>query len=326
MAWTLPDKGVGDSDYQSVLYAEYLNVLLDGINLKNCVLSGLAMTGGADMTPDVAKGAVLTNGILKAVAASTVTIGTADATNPRIDLVVVNSSGALAVRAGTPAAIPKPPARSTNDVVIAAVFVPANDTSIGQNAIVDMRVLREGGAISIYKTVAAETTNTTAAAVNILDKTNSGVVIPDGLFLSGRILRVRINGTLLLNSGVPTVTLTIIYGGTTMYADATIAAVADAVKGPFFIDFDIVAQANNDQALGGFISLRPVEVIRGAATTGFGDLAFANTSNRIGISNFSGSAAVDSNAGNRTLQVQMTMSVSNVANEIVVEGATVEIL
>ena len=54
-------------------------------------MSGFAFTGGADMTPDIAKGAVLTNGVLKAVAAGTVTIGAADATNPRIDLVAAHS-------------------------------------------------------------------------------------------------------------------------------------------------------------------------------------------------------------------------------------------
>lgn len=325
MPWTIPDKGEGDNDIQSILFQEDLDVLLAGISGVDCVLSGLAVTGGADMTPAVAKGAVLSNRVMFAVAAADVTITAADATNPRIDLIVVTSAGALAVRAGTAAAAPKPPARTANDVVIAQVYVPANDTAIATSQIKDRRVTPPLP-LCIYRTTAAETTNTTLAAVNILDKTNSGVVIPNGLLLAGRSLRVRIGGNYLLNSGTPTLTLTVIYGGTTLYADASIAAVASSVRGAWFLDFILMAQANADQALTGALWLSPVDVIRGAATTGIGDFAFANTSNRLGVSNFGGAAAVDSDAANRTLQVQFTMSVSNVANEIVVEGATVELL
>src|SRR3990170_8575724 len=126
---TLPDKGEGDNDLQSVLFQEYLEVLVAGISGVDCVLSGLAVTGGADMTPAVAKGSVLSNKTMFAVAAADVTITTADATNPRLDLIVVTSAGALAVRAGTAAANPKPPARTANDVVIAIVYVPPTDTA-----------------------------------------------------------------------------------------------------------------------------------------------------------------------------------------------------
>jgi len=328
MAWTLPDKGEGDNDIQSILFQEDLEILVAGISGSDCVLSGLAVTGGADMTPAVAKGAVLSNGVLFAVAAADVTIGTADATNPRIDLIVVNGSGALAVRAGTAAAAPKPPARTANDVVIASVYVPANDTAIATSQIFDRRVMRGGSAVTnIYSTTTAETTNNTAAAIDILNKSASGVVIPSGLFLAGRILRVRIGGNYLFNSGTPTLTLTVSYGGTTMFADTSVAAVADADRGAWMLDFLLVAQGNSDQALSGVLWLQPVEVAKTAPTTGGpGDLAFTNTSNRLGTVNFAGSAAVDSDAANRTLRVQFTMNVANAANEIVVEGATVELL
>lgn len=71
---TLPDKGTGDSDIQSIVFKEFIEVMSDGISGLNCVLSGCAITGGATMTPSVAKGAVLTNGVLKPVTAGTVTI------------------------------------------------------------------------------------------------------------------------------------------------------------------------------------------------------------------------------------------------------------
>jgi hypothetical protein len=326
--FTIPDKGEGQNDIQSILFQEYLEILADGINGEDCVLSGCAVTaqGSPDMTVAVAKGAVLSNGVLKAVTAGNATITTADGTNPRLDLVVVNSSGTKAVRAGTPAAAPKPPARTANDVVLAVVYVPASDTTIGSDQIVDLRVRRTRGPIVLYKTVAAETTNSTSGVVEVLNKAASGVVIPNGLFLSGRILRVRIGGNFLFNSGAPTLRIQILYGGTTMFDSTSVASVADADRAAWLLDFNLTAQGNSDQALSGSFWTQPLEVARATAAAGIGDLVFANTSNRLGTVPFSGAAAVDSDAADRTLSVRFTMSVNNSADEIVVEGATVEIL
>lgn len=327
MALTLPDWGEGDSNLQSIMFQEYLDVLLAGINGIDCVLSGCAVTGGADMTPAVAKGAVLTNGVLKPVTAADVTIGTADATNPRIDLIVVDSTGAKQVRAGTAApyvpgsSAPKPPARSANDVVIAAVYVPAGDTSIETSKCIDMRVMRQQGPITIYKTTVAETTNNTAAAIQALFKANSGVSIPNGLFLSGKTLRVRMGGNMLVNSGTPTITLTIAYGGTTMFSDVSATATADVDRRAWWLTFDIMAQGNSDQALVG--AFDTAAVAGGTApATGTGDVwAHTHTAGA-----FSGAAAVNSDAADSLLSVQITFSVANAANELVVEHATVELV
>lgn len=318
MSWTIPDKGEGDNDIQSILFQEHLEILVEGISGKNCVLSGCAVTGGADMTPEVAKGAVLSNGVMYAIAAATVTIGTADATNPRIDLVVVNSSGTLAVRAGTAAAAPKPPARTANDVVLAAVYVPANDTAIGTSQITDMRVMREQGPICIYRESTATATNTTSSAIQLLNKANSGVTIPSGLFLSGRQLHVRLGGNFLANSGTPTIRIVIAYGGTTMFSDISGATTGDADRAAWFIDFVITAQGNSDQNLSGVLAMGKIAA-KTAPTTGIGDA----WDTAAVIAPVSGSAAVDSDAADRLLSVQFTFSVSNAADEVVVEQASV---
>lgn len=323
--WTIPDKGEGDSNIQSVLFQEYLDVLVEGISGKNCVLSGCAITGGADMTPAVAKGAVLSNGVLYAIAAADVTIGTADATNPRLDLIVVTSAGALAVRAGTAATNPKPPARTANDVVLAVVYVPANDTAIATTQIIDLRMLRENGPICIYRTTTAEVTNTTAAAIEALNKANSGVTIPSGLFLAGRILRVKLWGNILQNSGTTAIQLAIRYGGTTMFADTSAATVADADRRPWFIEFALVAQGNADQALTGHVQMTDVQTATTAPGTGIGD-AFGIASVGEAPTTIGGSAAVDSDAGNQLLSVIWTLGTSSASVELVVEGATVELL
>lgn len=142
MPWGVPDKGTADNDLQSILFSTYLDALSAGIAGIDCVVSGCAITGGAGMTPAVASGVVISNGVWFSVTGADVTIGTADATNPRLDLIVVNSSGALAVRAGTANANPKPPARTANDVVLGVVYVPASDTTIATSQITDLRVLR----------------------------------------------------------------------------------------------------------------------------------------------------------------------------------------
>lgn len=325
MAFTIPDDGEGDNSLQSILFQEDIDILVAGMSGIDCVLSGGAITGGADMTPAVAKCAVLSNRVMFAVAAADVTISAADGTNPRIDLIVVNSSGALAVRTGTAAASPKPPARSANDVVLGMVYVPANDTAIATSQIIDKRVTPHFP-ICIYRTTTAETTNNTTGAIHLLNKSGSGVVIPNGLFLAGRTLRVRIGGNYLLNSGTPTITLAINYGGSTVYTDVTVASVASATRGAWAFEMLLTAQANNDQAMNGVLTLTPIEVARGAASSGIGDMAFANTSNRLGVINIAGSNTIDSDAGNRTLEVTFTLNVANAANEIVTEMATVELL
>lgn len=321
--FTLPDRGTGDSSFQSVLYRELLDVLVAGIAGTDCVLSGCGVTGGADMTPAVAKGAVLSNGVLRAVTAGDVTIDAADATFPRIDLIVVTSAGAKAVRVGTPAASPKPPARSANDVVIAAVWVPAGETAIATTKITDARV-----PVSLPAVIARETTartqNNSTAAVSLFA---SAPVVPNGLFLSSRVLRVRMGGNVLHNTTTAmTVTLAITYGGTTLFSDVGLSfgVTADADRQAWRLEFDLIAAASNNQRLVGlFVAAGPTVA---APATGIGDIA---TDEILGVSPIttpSGGIAVDSDAADRTLDVLFTMSAANAAHEWVREYATVELL
>ena len=108
------------------------------------VVSGCAVTEDPttpDMTVDVAVGVVVVNGGLVSVSAqANNTIGTADGSNPRIDLVSVNSSGTVVVTAGTAAATPEAPAIPATSVPLAFVLVPASDTAITDAQIVDKRV------------------------------------------------------------------------------------------------------------------------------------------------------------------------------------------
>lgn len=316
--WTIPDKGEGDNDIQSILFQEYLEALVEGVNGQNCVLSGLAVTGGGTMNPSVAKGAVLSNGTMYAVAAGTVTISAAHGSLPRIDLIVIDSSGAKQVRTGTAAAAPKPPARTANDVVIASVYVPAGDTAIATSQTTDMRAMRTLGPIVVAKSTTEFTQNTSSSSFNLLNQT-----IPNGLFLSGRALRLRMWGSYLSNSGSPTWTFAISYGGTTLYAHTTGATTADADRGAWNIDFDLFAQGNSDQSLNGNIRFSTPGA-KTAPTTGVaGNLAVATDEN---VPIKGTDSAVDSDAADRALVVSCTMSVSNAAVETTRSGYVLELI
>jgi hypothetical protein len=199
-------------------------------------------------------------------------------------------------------------------VLLAVVYVPAADTTIASTQIRDLRVMRTQGPLVVAKVTTAVTFNTTLGIQTYLS-----LVLPNGLFLAGKNLTVRCGGTMLANSGTPTWTLTIAYGGTTMFADVTGTYAASAVRGAWMLDFDLTAQTNTDQTLVGRVLLPPAT--RVAPTTGIaGDLLAANAGSPAPLV---GAAAIDSNAADRTLTVQWTMSVSNVAVETVMEYATV---
>ena len=107
------------------------------------VVSGCDVTesSGSEMEIDVASGEALLAGVSVTVSAQAdETIATADGSNPRVDLVTVNSGGTVVVTAGTAAANPVSPAIPANSVPLAFVYVPASDTTITDNQINDKRV------------------------------------------------------------------------------------------------------------------------------------------------------------------------------------------
>lgn len=121
-----------------------IDVLAAGDN-GSTVQTGCAVTphsSGASLNIDVAAGTVMLAGAVLAVSAqANKTIAAADATNPRRDLITINSSGTVIVTSGTAAATPCLPSIPATSVVIAVVDVPANATSITANNITDKRVL-----------------------------------------------------------------------------------------------------------------------------------------------------------------------------------------
>jgi hypothetical protein len=74
------------------------------------------------------------------VSAGNVTIAAADLNNPRFDLIAVDGAGAKSVMQGTPAPHAVFPTVLAHRAVLAAVYVPAADTAINSNQIIDKRI------------------------------------------------------------------------------------------------------------------------------------------------------------------------------------------
>lgn len=105
------------------------------------VLSGLGVSAQStpDMTVAVAAGLVRIGGYFAWEAGENVTIATADTTNDRIDLIVIDWNGTPSRVAGTAAVRPVPPAVPANSIQLAQVYVAAGVTSIVAGAIKDKR-------------------------------------------------------------------------------------------------------------------------------------------------------------------------------------------
>jgi hypothetical protein len=156
-----------------------IDILVAGLNGVG-VVSGCAVTaqGSPDMTCAVASGVTRNaDGTTAVVASGNVTITAADATNPRIDLVVVSSAGAKSATAGTAAAQPVMPAIPATSVVLAAVYVPATDTTIATNQITDKRVVLPTPPVgAAYRRSSANYTTTSTTFADV-DATNLALTI-----------------------------------------------------------------------------------------------------------------------------------------------------
>jgi hypothetical protein len=303
-------------DFWPLIVQRAFEVVARGV-AGNCVLSGCTVSaqGSPDMTLAVAKGAVVSGNVLLGVSAGNVNISAAHATLPRIDLLVVASDGTKTVRAGTPAAKPLPAALVAGDVCLAFVYVPPADTAITSDQFLDTRMFRNGPIIVGRLSTAVVRNNSSAA------ETMFTLTLPNGLLTTGRQLRIKCGGTMLLNSGTPTVTMRIAFNGTTLFQDVTGAATADADRLAWFLDFSLIAQADNDQAMVGTFSASPVAA-KTAPNTGTGDIAGTAAL----VNPLAGSSAVDVTTADRDLILQFQMSVQNSSNEIALEYATAELI
>lgn len=118
---------------------------LTATNSDAVVLSGMVTdqgASGADMVVTTTAGSFKnrqTGAVISTVSTDS-TLATADATNPRIDIIQLKTAdGTVSKVTGTAAASPVAKPAETGNIVLAEVSVPANDTAITTNQVTDKR-------------------------------------------------------------------------------------------------------------------------------------------------------------------------------------------
>ena len=154
MAFTIPNHADAASAFQAEPDSVDFDILAAGYSGSG-VISGCAVTaqGTPNMTVAVATGVISVAGVRVSVTGANSTIGTADGTNPRFDMITVNNSGTIATTAGTAASVPELPSIPSNSVVLALIFVPASDTTIATNQITDKRVFISNGGSGVLDNI-----------------------------------------------------------------------------------------------------------------------------------------------------------------------------
>lgn len=109
------------------------------------VQSGCAASvTGTDLNVTIASGFALVNGVRTTVAGNTVAITTGNATNPRIDLIVVDSTGVAQRVGGTASANAVLPTwNQSTQTVLYEVYMPATSTIVTAAQVLDKRVLAQ---------------------------------------------------------------------------------------------------------------------------------------------------------------------------------------
>lgn len=150
MAFTIPNNDVAYHVNLSRIFQTDLDVVVAGIGGSGVYTGGaVTIQGSPDMTLAVAAGTAIFGGTPITIGAGNVTITSADSTNPRMDLVVINTSGTKSVSAGTAATNPFPPGVPANSLVLAMVYVPAGATAISNQAqVIDKRVIIPAAVVS----------------------------------------------------------------------------------------------------------------------------------------------------------------------------------
>ncbi len=129
----------------------------------NGVVSGLGIAYTGSLGFSMSAGSAYIDGDLIAATAQTITLDAADATNPRIDVLYLNTSGTLGKITGTAAASPSEPAIDpTTQIKLTFVLVPATATDLN-TGITTETIYDEG----------SEWTATTSGSGFTVDSTNN---------------------------------------------------------------------------------------------------------------------------------------------------------
>jgi len=145
---------------------------------KTGIISGCVVTaqGTPDQTVSVTAGEIVTDGVYKSVSANlTLSVGIGSSAGPRFDLVVVDSSGSLAVRTGTANSNPVFPVITVGDVILAAVYRTSGTSStVASSQVIDKRIITPSNLMRTTSTAPSTGGNVGDLYVNTTTSTITG--------------------------------------------------------------------------------------------------------------------------------------------------------
>src|SRR5512139_111516 len=147
MAFTVPDKGEGINDAQSILWQEHIRLLQEAILGEYGIISGFDVTATGGLNVTIVSGTVRSAGQAVDISGLNTTL-TPDATNSRFVTVAVNlmTGPAINLVHHTPASPPLLVTLGPNNPVIAFIYLPAGATSISAANIIDARLFLSNSA------------------------------------------------------------------------------------------------------------------------------------------------------------------------------------
>lgn len=161
---------------------------------------------------------------------------------------------------------------------------------------------------------------------SVVDLLNGEITIPANYIGTNGVLRCRLIGDYLNNSGADrSLLLSVVLGATTLWSDTTGLIVASAARHDWIFEFDI---GNQNSAAVQFMSGVFFLTYRGGATTGLGDLNALSPGldgPMIVPLGTSGTSAVDTTA-NQTLVVNAQHSTNNASLSIRLKYAAFEVV
>ncbi len=205
----IPNTADAFDDIQASPESEDFEYLLLG-HQRTGVLSGCAITESSPtaQTIDLAAGEVLIGGKQITVPSfPDKDVTAANGSNPRKDLISIDSSGGLVVTPGTPAAVPAAPAVPTDNIPLAILLVPTSDNDHEDAQISDKRVFLADRYVFNVKDFGATGDSTTddtvaiQAAFDLVTTRGGGIILfPEGVYrvsdtVSKRGTQTRIIGT-----------------------------------------------------------------------------------------------------------------------------------
>lgn len=142
MTFTIPNSSQTFNAKQAQVDMGDISIFGAGLNAYGLVSGCLPTATTSNLIVSVASGVVLSGGCKVVVGSGTVTLTSGDPTNPRFDLVLVSTSGAISVTNGTASSTPSfPGIVSTSMVALFAVYMPAAASVVSSSQIVDKRLL-----------------------------------------------------------------------------------------------------------------------------------------------------------------------------------------